>query len=139
MGKMFQLVAFLSAVCNGTTNGIKVLILCQNTNKLQHWNYHCSVLLPKVKILIADNRQLNADDESEITASCIILSSVDNAMAHLGELKKLNYRFVVVHDEQLEVNFDALVKVRTVISDDTRIAIVCSADILVSSQFERRV
>lgn len=55
-------------------------------------------------------------------------------MSYLDELKKANYRFVVVHEEQLEVKFEALVKVRTLISDDTRIVIVCSADILASSR-----
>lgn len=138
MGKMFQTVAFLSAVYDGMANGIKVLILCQNTNKLLHWNYHCSVLLPKVKTIIADNRQMSADTESKSTASCIILSSMENALAHLDELKKMKYRFVIMHDEQLEVNAAALAKVRTVISDDTWRAIVCSADVLVSRRFKRR-
>lgn len=127
---MFQIVAFLSAVCDG----IKVLILCQNTNKLLQWKYHCSLLLPKVETIIADNRQLNADTESKSTASCIILTSMDNALAHLDEFKKIKYRFVVVHDEQLDVSSEALVKVQTVISDDTRRVIVCSADVLVSSR-----
>lgn len=131
------MVAFLSAVCNGTTvDNVKVLIVCRNANKLLHWNYHCSVLLPKVKTIIADNRQLNADTESKSTASCIILSSLDNALAHTNELKKIDYRFVVVHDERLEVIFDELIKLRTIISGDSRKVIVCSADMLVSKSID---
>lgn len=124
---MFQTVAFLSAVCDGIVDGSKVLILCQNKNKLLHWKYHCSVLLPNLKTLIADDQQLNADAES-----CIILSSIDNALAHLNELKAIKYRFVTLHDEHLEVNFDALAKIRSIIGNDSRKLIVSSADILVS-------
>lgn len=129
---MFQTVAFLSAVCDGIVDGSKVLILCQNKNKLLHWKYHCSVLLPNLKTLIADDQQLNADAESKSTAPCIILSSIDNALAHLNELKAIKYRFVTLHDEHLEVNFDALAKIRTIIGNDSRKLIVSSADILVS-------
>lgn len=128
------MVAFLSAVCSGAEDGTKVLILCQNPNKLLHWQYHCSVLLPKVNTIIADNQRWNADAEAKTTASCIIMSSMDNALTHSNELKLMKYRFVIVHDEQLEVNFDALVRVRTLIGDDSRKVIICSADVLVSSR-----
>lgn len=136
MGKTFQMVAFLSAICNDTAHDANVLVLCRNAGKLLHWRYQCSVLLPKVKTIIADDKQINADVESQSTASCIILSSMDNALAHLSELKKINYRFVIVHDEQLEIGFDELVKLRTVIGDDSRKVIVCSADMLVSQPRE---
>lgn len=139
LGKIFQMVAFLSAVCNGTMDGIKVLILCQNESKLLHWNYHCSVILPNVKTIIADHQQLPADTESKNTAPCIVLSSMDHAVAHLGELKRMKYRFVIVHDAQLELNFGSLAILQALISGDSRKVIICSVDMLVSCSRLRMV
>lgn len=130
LGKIFQMVAFLGAICSGT--GVKVLVMCHDAVKLLHWRFHCSVLLPQVKTVIADDRHLNADVESKNTESCIILSSMANALVKSDELKIIKWRLVVVHDGQLEICCEEWTRLQGLASDGSCKVIVGSADMMVS-------
>lgn len=126
---MLQVIAFASAVCNAGM-GDNLLIVCQDTNQLLHWKYHCSTLFPEMEAIIADNNQ---SIEVTDTTPIIILTSMNNMLFHHpDELRNRKYKFVVVHDQFIEIDCRMLEKLQTIIGQKTPKVIVSNGDVLVS-------
>lgn len=129
LGKTFQVIAVISALL-GENDSNKILSLFQNDDEMIIFQYHCSILLPNIKLKKITDKDFDAEYEMKQKENRIYTSTIENSLKHLNYLKKINFRCSTIFIDNLNSSMASWAGLKTLNDSETKI-IICSDDLMV--------
>lgn len=114
------------------SNNNNVLVLCNNKQKINYWQFHIDCLLDHITV-----RKPNESTQSENVdaLNVITIASVEYAVNNIYEFTQLQYECVILQDQALDISTESFEQLKQI--DVKRKIILCSDDLIVcySSHF----